>query len=63
MPTLIVAGALDDPEIFRVANLMANEIKGAHKVIIPDIAQMQNTENPQTSRKVVLSFLDGLKKS
>jgi pimeloyl-ACP methyl ester carboxylesterase len=58
----VIAGALDDPEILRAADLMANEIKGAQKVIIPNSAHLQNMENPQLFNEAVLSFLDGLKK-
>lgn len=62
MPTLIIAGALDDPEILRAADVMASEIKAAQKVIIPDSAHLQNMENPQMFNEAVLDFLDGLKK-
>jgi pimeloyl-ACP methyl ester carboxylesterase len=61
MPTLIIAGALDDPELLRAADLMASEIKGAQKVIIPDSAHVQNMENPEMFNETVLSFLDALK--
>jgi pimeloyl-ACP methyl ester carboxylesterase len=62
IPTLIIGGALDDPEILRAADLMASEIKGAQKVIIPDSAHLQNMENPDRFNEAVLSFLDALKK-
>lgn len=62
LPTLIIAGALDDPEILRAADVMASEIKAAQKVIIPDSAHLQNMENPQMFNEAVLDFLDGLKK-
>lgn len=62
LPTLILAGALDDPEILRAADIMASEIKGAQKVIIPNSAHMLNMENPQTFNQAVLSFLGGLNK-
>lgn len=62
MPTLIIAGALDDPEILRAADLMASEIKGAQKVIVPNSAHLQNMENPQLFNQAVLSFLGGLNK-
>jgi pimeloyl-ACP methyl ester carboxylesterase len=62
MPTLIIAGAADDPEILRAADLMASEIRSAQKVLIPDSAHLQNMENPQMFNEAVLSFLDGLKR-
>ena len=60
VPTLIIAGELDDPEILRAADVMAREIKGAQKVIIPDGAHLQNMENPQIFNEAVLRFLDKL---
>ena len=62
MPTLVIAGALDDPEILRAADVMASEVKGAQKAIISDSAHLQNMENPQMFNEAVLRFLDGLKK-
>jgi 2-hydroxy-6-oxonona-2,4-dienedioate hydrolase len=62
MPTLIITGALDDPEILRAADLMASEIKGVQKVIIPDSAHVQNMENPEMFNEAVLSFLVAPKK-
>jgi len=62
VPALIIAGALDDPEILRAADLMASEIKGAQKVIIPDSAHVQNMENPEMFNEAVLRFLDAPKK-
>ena len=60
MPALIIAGALDDPEILRAAEFMASEIEGARKVVIPNGAHLPNMENPQMFSQAVLSFLGGL---
>ncbi len=60
-PALIMAGALDDLEVLRAADVMANTIKGAKKHIIPDSAHIPNMEQPEEFTQVVLSFLDGLK--
>lgn len=60
LPTLILAGALDDPEILRAADLMASEIQGAQKVLIPNSAHLQNMENPELFNQTVLSFLGTL---
>ncbi len=59
VPMLIIAGALDDPEILRAADIMASEIKGAQKVILPNSAHLLNMENPQMFNQAVLSFLGG----
>lgn len=60
VPTLIMTGALDDPEILRAADVMADEIDGAQKVIIPDSAHLPNMENPQMFNQAVLNFLGEL---
>ena len=60
VPTLIIVGALDDPEILRAADMMASEIEAAQKVIILDSAHMQNMENPQLFNEQVLRFLDAV---
>jgi pimeloyl-ACP methyl ester carboxylesterase len=60
MPALILAGALDDPELHRAADIMASGIQGAQKVILPNGAHMINMENPKAFNQAVLSFLGGL---
>ena len=60
-PALIMAGALDHPEVLRAADVMADEIKGAKKHIFSHSAHVPNMEEPEVFTQVVLSFLDGLK--
>jgi pimeloyl-ACP methyl ester carboxylesterase len=60
VPTLIIAGALDDPEILRAAEVMTVEISGAQKVIIPGGAHVHNMENPSAFNRAVLDFLAGI---
>lgn len=59
VPTLIIAGALDHPEILRAADVMAAAIPAAHKVIISECAHMPNMEQPARFNQVVLDFLQG----
>jgi pimeloyl-ACP methyl ester carboxylesterase len=61
IPTLIMAGALDHPELLRAADLMADAIKGAKKHILSDSAHVPSMEKPAEFTQVVLNFLDGLK--
>jgi 2-hydroxy-6-oxonona-2,4-dienedioate hydrolase len=61
VPTLIVAGGLDHPEVLRAADVMAAAIPQASKVIIPDCAHMPNMEQPVKFNQVVLDFLHNLK--
>ena len=57
VPTLLIAGALDHPEILRAADVMQEAIQGAKKVIIPDAAHVPNMEDPDVFNQAVLEFL------
>ncbi len=59
VPTLVLAGALDDPEIVRAADVMAAGIRGAQKYIIEGGAHLANLEHPDEFNRVVLDFLRG----
>jgi pimeloyl-ACP methyl ester carboxylesterase len=58
IPTLITAGALDNPEILRAADVMVDAITGAEKYIFAASAHIPNMEQPGEFTQVVLSFLD-----
>jgi pimeloyl-ACP methyl ester carboxylesterase len=58
VPTLIVDGALDDPEILRAGELMHTQIPGAQKVILPESAHVPNMEKPAEFNQAVLRFLN-----
>jgi pimeloyl-ACP methyl ester carboxylesterase len=57
VPTLIMAGAIDHPELLRAADVMAGTIKGARKLILPDAAHVPNMEKPAEFNRAVLDFL------
>lgn len=57
LPTLIMVGALDDPEIHRAADLLVNEIDGARKVVIEDAAHIPSMEKPAEFNRALLAFL------
>lgn len=57
VPTLVLAGHLDDPEIVRAADVMAAGIRGAQKTIIEDGAHLANMEHPAAFNQAVLDFL------
>jgi pimeloyl-ACP methyl ester carboxylesterase len=61
IPALIMAGALDDPEVLRAVDVMTAGIKGAKKHIFKQSAHVPNMEEPEAFTQEVLSFLDGLK--
>ncbi len=60
-PVLVIAGALDNPEVVRAAEVMAAGIPGAKKVILPGCAHLPNMERPEEFNQVVLEFLADLK--
>jgi pimeloyl-ACP methyl ester carboxylesterase len=60
VPVLIMAGALDHPEVLRAADIMTDAIKGAKKHIFSQSAHIPNMEEPEEFTHVVLSFLDEL---
>jgi pimeloyl-ACP methyl ester carboxylesterase len=56
-PTLIIAGELDNPEFMRAAELMAGEIPGAQKLIMPGCAHLPNMVRPAEFNRAVRDFL------
>ena len=57
VPTLVVVGELDDPELLRAANGMAAEMPDARKVVIKGAAHIPSMEKPAEFNRVVLDFL------
>lgn len=57
VPTLIVAGSLDNSEVVRAAEVMAAGIANAEKLIVADTAHVLNMEKPQLFNEHVRSFL------
>jgi 2-hydroxy-6-oxonona-2,4-dienedioate hydrolase len=57
VPTLVIAGAKDDPEILRAADVLTNGIPGAKKVVIPETAHVPNMEKPAEFNQAVTKFL------
>lgn len=60
VPVLVMAGALDDPEVVRAADYIATSIPGTSKVIIPDAAHVPNMEKPEEFNRTVMEFLASL---
>jgi pimeloyl-ACP methyl ester carboxylesterase len=57
VPTLVIDGALDHPEILRAGDVMVSEVKNAQKVVIADTAHVPNMEKPAEFNRAVLDFL------
>jgi pimeloyl-ACP methyl ester carboxylesterase len=56
-PALIVVGALDHPEIVRAADVLANGIPNARKVIIEQAGHVPSYEQPEVFTAHLLDFL------
>jgi len=59
-PTQIIIGALDQSVMRRAADLMANTIAGAQKVVIPETAHLPSMEQPLQFNQILSTFLAGL---
>ena len=60
MPTLVMVGDHDDPEIVQRANLITREIPGAKDIVIKGADHMVNLEKPREFNRALDSFLRGL---
>ncbi len=59
-PVLVVVGDLDQPDILRVADRLADGIPGARKAVIPGTAHVPSMERPDEFNQLVLDFIGGL---
>lgn len=57
VPTLVVVGDMDDPNIVQSSNLLTTHIPKAQKAIIAGTAHFPNMERPDEFNRLVLEFL------
>ena len=57
VPTLIVVGSGDVPDVLDQAELLARGIAGACKVVLPHLAHLFNMERPQEVNALLLTYL------
>ncbi len=57
VPTMVIAGELDHPEILRAATFMAQEIPSTKTCILPNSAHVPNMERPDEFNQAVINFL------
>jgi 3-oxoadipate enol-lactonase len=57
IPTLAIAGALDDPNMLAIADTIAAKVPRGQKVTIPDSGHLLNLERPDDFNKLVSDFL------
>ena len=56
-PTLAIVGGIDMPDVLGVVDRIIEQVPGARKVVLPDVAHMVNMEKPQEFNELVLEFL------
>ena len=57
VPTLVIVGDADQPDVLAGADALAAGIPGARKAIIPETAHVPNMERPEAFNRLVLDFL------
>ena len=60
VPTLAIVGDQDVRRIQEIADLVAAQVPGARKAVIPDAGHHPNMEHPELFNQVVLDFLGAL---
>ena len=61
VPTLVLVGSVDMPDIHGIVDKMEKEIPDVRKVVIDGAAHMLNMEKPDEFNRVVLEFLASIK--
>lgn len=57
VPTLIVIGERDISDFRKMADIMEQQIPGAHKIVLPRVGHMSNMEAADRFNEIVLAFL------
>jgi len=60
VPTLIVVGDLDQPDILRIADKLALEVPDARRVIMHGTAHLPSMEQPEQFNRILREFLESL---
>ena len=59
VPTLVIVGEQDEPNILAIADTLKAGIAGARKVLLADVSHHLNMEKPKEFNRIVLDFLSG----
>jgi 2-hydroxy-6-oxonona-2,4-dienedioate hydrolase len=60
-PTLVLVGEVDRARILAAADLLADNLPNARKVVIDGTAHLPNLERPEEFNRLVLDFLNGVR--
>jgi len=58
VPTLVLVGDRDVPEMLRLADVLASGIPGARKVVLEEADHIPNVRNPDRFNELVIGFLE-----
>jgi pimeloyl-ACP methyl ester carboxylesterase len=61
VPTLVIAGELDDDSEMSITDVLTTRIQGAKKCIIKEAAHLLNMEKPEEFNQAVAEFLKKVK--
>jgi 3-oxoadipate enol-lactonase len=61
IPTIVITGEKDTPEVGRTARMLGDMIPGAIKANLPGASRLPNMEHPTQFNRIVLTFLDWVK--
>ncbi len=57
VPTLAILGELDMPSIHEIVGMIAEQVPGARRVVVPGVAHMVNLERPDDLAVILRDFL------
>ncbi len=60
VPTLVIVGSLDNPDIHRIVDRLVRDVPGARRILIEGAGHMVNMEEPARFSEIVLGFFPGL---
>jgi pimeloyl-ACP methyl ester carboxylesterase len=60
IPTLVIVGDQDQPDVVNMADLLEQRIAGARKEVLHGTAHLPNMEQPEHFNRLVLDFLSSL---
>jgi pimeloyl-ACP methyl ester carboxylesterase len=58
VPVLVVVGALDQPDMLRIADLLESRVPQCRKIVLPGAAHLPSMERPAELNQALLEFLD-----
>lgn len=61
VPTLVIVGDLDQPDMLAIADLLVEKVPSARRVVMQGTAHLPHMEQPEEFNRIVLDFLRDVK--